>query len=110
METWRKRSVARFFAEVAAGVGSAELPSSFETFRDGTLAVRSGSELQPSFALSMYTHSRRLDVDSLLYEARAEGHISLPGLPAAYGEVPAGWFEAGAPAGGSIVPFRIRCF
>ena len=42
-----------FFADVAAGVGSAELPSSYETFRDGTLAVRSGDRLEPSFALAM---------------------------------------------------------
>ena len=97
-----------YFAEVAAGVGSAELPSSFETFRDATLAVRSEQGLQPSFALSMYTHSRGLDADSLLSAARDEGRISLPGLPRAFGEVPSEWFEEEATAGSSIVPFRIH--
>ena len=96
-----------FFAEVAAGVGSAELPSSFETFRDGTLAVRSGSDLEPSFALAMYAHSRGLAVDSLLQEARKQGRISLPGLPAGVGGVPADWFADDA-GSGSIIPFRIR--
>ena len=96
-----------FFADIAAGVGSAELPSSFETFRDGTLAVRSGSDLQPSFALAMYAHSRGLDVDSLLAEARTRQRLSLPGLPVGVGEVPSEWFE-GRPSGSSIIPFRIR--
>lgn len=97
-----------YFADVAAGVGSAELPSSFETFRDGTLAVRSGSQLQPSFALAMYAHSQGLDADSILEQARERGRITLPGLPAAYGEVPSEWFGPGAASGSSIIPFRIR--
>jgi adenylate cyclase len=97
-----------FFAEVAAGVGSAELPASFDTFRDATLAVRSGSELQPSFALSLYAHSRSLDADSLLRHARAEGRIDLPGLPPQFGAVPAEWFGPAAGTGSSIIPFRIR--
>ncbi|MDA0329723.1 MAG: adenylate/guanylate cyclase domain-containing protein [Gemmatimonadetes bacterium] len=97
-----------FFAEVAAGVGSAELPSSFETFRDGSLAVRSGNDLVPSFALAMYAHSRGLDVDSLLEDARRRGRFNLPGLPASQGVIPTGWFDGRKPSGGSIVPFRIR--
>ena len=48
-----------FFADVAEDIGSAELPSSFETFRDGTLAVRSGDGLEPSFALATYAHRFR---------------------------------------------------
>ena len=97
-----------FFAEVAAGVGSAELPSSYETFRDGSLAVRSGSTLEPSFALAVYAHARGLDVDSILEAARQSGRIDLPGLPSGVGEIPAGWFDGSDPSGGSIVPFRIR--
>ncbi len=34
------------FADVAAGVGAADFPSGFETFRDGALAVRSGVGLE----------------------------------------------------------------
>jgi class 3 adenylate cyclase len=97
-----------FFADVAAGVGSAELPSSYETFRDGTLAVRSGGRLESSFALSLYTHARGLDVDSILHEARRQGRISLPGLPPRVGEIPEDWLDGGASAGSSIIPFRIR--
>jgi len=97
-----------YFAEVAAGVGSAELPSSYETFRDGTLAVRSGERLEPSFALAMYAHSRDLDVDSVLAEASHEGHLSLPGLPRGVGRIPRAWIEAGKATTASIVPFRIR--
>jgi len=97
-----------FFAEVAAGVGSAELPSSFETFRDGTLAVRSGQELEASFALAMYAHFHDLDGDSLLREARGTGRMTLPGLPDAFGAVPADWFGGEGTSGSSIIPFRIR--
>ncbi|MGD8288498.1 MAG: adenylate/guanylate cyclase domain-containing protein, partial [Gemmatimonadota bacterium] len=97
-----------FFAEAAADVGSAELPSAFETFRDGTLAVRSGGELEPSFSLALYAHARGIDVDSLLQAARATGRVSLPGLPAGVGEVPSDWFDAPTADATSIVPFRIR--
>ena len=98
----------RYFAEVAAGVGSAELPSSFETFRDGTLAVRSGSGLEPSFALALYAHARGLAVDSMLRDAIQTGRLSLPGLPSSVGRIPPEWLEGDAEAEGSIVPSRIR--
>ncbi len=97
-----------YFGEVAADVGSAELPSAFETFRDGTLAVRSGASLEPSFALAMYAHSRGMDVDSLLAESLERGRIALPGMPSAVGDIPADWSEGGRSAVGSIIPFRIR--
>ena len=97
-----------YFADVAAGVGTAELPGSFETFRDGTLAVRSGEGLAPSFALSLYAHARGLDVDSILAEALERGRVDLPGLPAGVGAVDPEWFEASAETGRGIIPFRIR--
>jgi class 3 adenylate cyclase/CHASE2 domain-containing sensor protein len=98
-----------YFAEVAAGVGSAELPASFETFRDATLAVRSGSGVEPSFALALYSHFRGLSADSLTRAAVGTGRIDLPGLPRAFGRIPGEWSEAGAPESeGAIVPFRIR--
>jgi class 3 adenylate cyclase/CHASE2 domain-containing sensor protein len=96
-----------FFAEVAAGVGSAELPSSFESYRDGALAVRSGRDLYPSFALSLYAHASGLSVDSILAAARASGRLALPGLPPNVGQVPRDWFDD-PNASGSVVPFRIR--
>jgi class 3 adenylate cyclase/CHASE2 domain-containing sensor protein len=97
-----------YFAEVAAGVGSAELPSSFETFRDGTLVVRSGEGLEPSFAVALYAHARRLDLDSLLAEATRTRRVSLPGLPEGVGRIPDAWLDDNAAPVGSIVPFRIR--
>jgi len=97
-----------YFAEVAADVGSAELPSSFESFRDGTLAVRSGAGLEPSFALALYAHARGLDADSLLRDALAARRVSLPGLPSSVGRIPDAWLEQGEASGGTIVPFRIR--
>ena len=96
-----------YFADAAADVGTAELPSSFESFRDGTLAVRSGRGLEPSFALAMYAHATELDVDSLLSAAWERGRIDLPGLPSAVGEVPPEWKTSPATAEGAIVPFRI---
>jgi class 3 adenylate cyclase/CHASE2 domain-containing sensor protein len=96
-----------YFAEVAAGVGTAELPASFETFRDATLAVRSGRGLEPSFALALYAHARGVDVDSLLANAWENGRVDLPGLPAGVGHVPEEW-RAGSAGGDPIVPFRVR--
>jgi len=97
-----------FFTEVAHDVGTAELPSSFESFRDGTLAVRSDRGLEPSFALAMYAHSRGLDVDSLLASAWEQGRIDLPGLPEDVGRIPDEWkTEPEGTLESSIVPFRI---
>ena len=97
-----------FFADVAAGVGTAELPASFETFRDGTLVVRSGDALAPSFVLAVYAHARGLDVDSILDAAMERGRIDLPGLPASLGKIDPEWFDGSGTSGDAIVPFRIR--
>jgi adenylate cyclase len=96
------------FADAAASVGTAELPASFETFRDGNFAVRSGVGLEPSFALAMYGHATGLDVDSLLLSTRRWGRIVLPGLPPNVGQVPEAWWESGTSGTSSIVPFTIR--
>ena len=96
------------FAGVAAGVGAAELPAAFETFRDGALAVRSGHGLAPSFALAIYAHARGLDVDSLLGDAWRTGRVALPGLPEGVGEVPDDWREGSGETDRSVIPFRVR--
>jgi adenylate cyclase len=96
-----------FFADVAAEVGTAELPASYETFRDGTLAVRSGNRLEPSFALALWAHARGMDVDSLLDAAWTDGRLRLPGLPRSVGSIPEAWRE-GDPDADPILPFRIR--
>jgi len=97
-----------WFANVAAGVGSAELPSSFETFRDGTLVVRTTTGIEPSFALVAYAQGRGIDLDSLLAEATRSGRVSLPGLPDRVGRIPREWLDDPAGSVGTIVPFRIR--
>jgi class 3 adenylate cyclase/CHASE2 domain-containing sensor protein len=97
-----------YFADVAAGIGAAEIPSAFETFRDGTLAVRSGAGLAPSFSLALYAHSKGFDVDSLLLQSRRWGRVPLEGLPQSVGQVPEEWFVSGSDTRSTIVPFRIR--
>ncbi len=97
-----------YFAEVAAGVGAAELPTAFETVREGTLAVRSGSGLEPSFALALYAHAKGLNVDSLLLQARRWGRIALPGLPTTTGQVPESWWEQGTASSSVVIPLTIR--
>jgi adenylate cyclase len=97
-----------FFADVAAGVGTAELPTAFETVREATLAFRTAGGLQPSFALSLYAHAKGLDLDSLLVEARRSGRLALPGLPAGEGLVPARWWEGGVSESDLLIPFPIR--
>lgn len=94
-----------FFAEVAADVGTAELPASFEMFRHGAFAARSGDGLEPSFALALYAHANGVDSDSLLAAAQASGRIDLPGLPPRVGRIDRSLGEDGR---ASLVPFRIR--
>jgi len=97
-----------YFTDVAADVGAADLPSAFETYRQGALAVRSGLRLEPSFALALFAHARGLDVDSLLEQARRWQRVPLPGLPPEIGRVPSSWWEQGAGRASGIVPFTIR--
>ena len=99
-----------FFADVAHEIGTAELPSSFSTFRNGTLAVRSGDGLAPSFALSMWAHARGLDADSILRAAWSSGRLALPGLPSELGVVPAAWRDQSDDSPGTIIPFPIRFY
>ncbi len=95
------------FAQAAAGVGAAELPTPFETVREGLLAVRSRGGLAPSWALALFAHARGLDLDSLLTAAWRTGRLSLPGLPEAWGHIPAHWYGE-RPRGGFALPFPIR--
>lgn len=97
-----------YFGEVAAGVGAAELPPAFGTVRDGTLAVRSGGRLQPSFALALYGHARGLDVDSILVQDQIGGRMSLPGLPRIEGNIPDEWWTGEARTDEVVVSFPIR--
>ncbi len=97
-----------WFMEVAAGLGAAELPTAFETVREGTLAVRSGPGLEPSFATALWAHARGVDADSLMLQARRWGRVALPGLPSSVGHVPEGWWEEGTASDNNVVPFTLR--
>ncbi len=97
------------FLEGAAGVGAAELPTPFETVRDGLLVVRSGDGLAPSFALAVYAHSQGLDADSLLAASWEGGRVSLPFMPEELGRIPPSWLRGdGGPE--FALPFPLRFY
>lgn len=73
-----------FFASHAAGVATADLPTPFETIRDGVLTVQTPDGLVPSFALALYAKARGLNLDSLLQATAQKRRLDLPGLPARY--------------------------
>ena len=76
-----------FFARHAAAVASADLPTPFETIRDGVLTVRTPTGLVPSFALALYAQARGLDLDSVLEVATRAGRLNVAGIPAKYGRL-----------------------
>jgi adenylate cyclase len=77
-----------YFAAVAAGIGTADLPTPHETVREGVLTVRTDSALVPGFALALYAQVRELELDSLLHAALSEGELRLPGLPRSQAMLP----------------------
>lgn len=97
-----------YFADVAAGVASADLPTPFETIRDGTLVVRSGDGLAPGFALALYLHSRGLELDDVMSEAKANGSLTLPGLPPGTGDIPTDWWQPGITPESYAVTFPLH--
>lgn len=80
--TWQ--SPDPYFADVATAVASADLPTPFETVRDGVFTVRTDKGLKPSFAVALYAKAKGLDLDSLLRETQRTGRIDLPGVPREY--------------------------
>ena len=76
-----------FFAEHAAAVATADLPTPFETIRDGVLTVRTDAGLVPSFALALYAEARDLDLDSLLAATTQKQRLDLPALPVKYAQL-----------------------
>lgn len=74
-----------FFAEVAAGVGYAELPTAYDVVQQAVLYTRTIDEgLVPGFALAIYAHSRGMDIDSLMASIEEKGYLDLSGLPMAH--------------------------
>lgn len=75
-----------YFAEVAAGVATVDVPTPYETVRDFVLTVRTADgTLVPGFALAAYAAAQGMDLDSLLLAAQRQGRLALPGLPARFG-------------------------
>ena len=66
-----------YFADVAAQVASADLPTPYATIRDALLSVRTNDGVKPSFAVALYAHATGLQFDSTSI-------AQLPGLPAQY--------------------------
>ncbi len=77
-----------YFAQVAAGVGTADTPTPYETVRDAVLTVDVGDRLVPGFATALYANARGLDADSLMRATRRAGRLSLPTVPRGYARLP----------------------
>jgi adenylate cyclase len=76
-----------YFAEVAAAVGAADLPTPSETLRHAALTVATEQGLVPGFALALYAVMRGVDIDSLMHAASATGRLDLPGMPDRYSRI-----------------------
>ncbi len=96
-----------FFGDVAAAVGAADLPTPYETIRDGLLAVRTDGGLEPSWPLALYAHAQGLDAGAILREAQNQGFIDIAGLPRSIGRLPRSWTD-GSGDGPTAHPFTIR--
>jgi adenylate cyclase len=78
-----------YFAEVAAAVASADLPTPYETIREAVLTVRTDRGLVPGFSLALYALAQGQSVDSLLAAAGRAGRLDVPAMPRQYAELPA---------------------
>lgn len=77
-----------YFAEVAAGVGYAEIPTAFDVVAEATLFTRTENMgFVPGFALAVYAQTRGLDLDSLMTSIEEKGYLDLPELPPEYARV-----------------------
>jgi adenylate cyclase len=77
-----------YFADVAAAVASADLPTPMDVLRDDELAVQTEEGLIPGFSLALYAVYRGVDLDSMMQTARRTGRLELPGMPDEYRDVP----------------------
>lgn len=87
----RERTLLRpdtFFANGAAAVAAADLPTPYETVRDAVLTVRTTDGLAPSWSLALFARAQGLALDSLLAAAQQSGTLTIPGLPAQYAALP----------------------
>lgn len=76
-----------YFADVAAGVASADLPTSYETVTEAYLTVTTADGVVPSFSLALYAEAAGIDLDSLLDRAERTGRLDVERLPGRYARV-----------------------
>jgi adenylate cyclase len=76
-----------YFAEVAAAVSSADLPTPSETVRGATLVVDTEQGLVPGFALALYAIMRGLDLDSLMAATATSRQLDVAGIPSQYARI-----------------------
>jgi adenylate cyclase len=76
-----------YFAEVAANLAVADLPTPFETVRDGVLTVATDSGRVPGFALALYAAAKGIAPDSIARLGPGD-HLPIPGLPDRYSRIP----------------------
>ena len=76
-----------YFAEVAAAVATADLPTPYETARDATLVTMTESGPVPGLALAVYAVMHGLDLDSLTQSIVQTGRIAVADVPAQYAQL-----------------------
>ena len=77
-----------FFADVAAAVSTADLPTPFETIRESALLTATRAGLVPGFALALYAEAQNVELPALLEDAARTGTLDVATLPAGMREVP----------------------
>jgi len=88
-ENRRLRPPDPYFAEAAAAVASADIPTPYETARDAQLiTVQADGTLVPGFALALWALAEGRDLDSLLVATTASGRLDVPGMPERYRTLP----------------------
>lgn len=78
-----------YFADVAAAVATADLPTAYETVRDVALLTMTEDGPVPGFALAVHAIMQGIDLDSLMADVARSGRLDVAGLPSAYRQVTA---------------------
>ncbi|HUF50103.1 MAG TPA: adenylate/guanylate cyclase domain-containing protein [Longimicrobiales bacterium] len=87
-----------YFADVAAAVATADLPTPYETTREAALVTVTDDGAVPGFALALYAIMHGLNLDSVVQSIVHTGRIGVAGLPGEYARL--------SRAGSSNLPIR----
>ena len=77
-----------FFAEGAAAVASADLPTPFEVVTAVAMVTATNEGLVPGFALALWAHATGTPLEQLLADAQRSGRLDIEPLPAEYRALP----------------------